>query len=138
MQTKLSRVYQDLHSRSMKHITHYHQDLNKWDYLAIADNPDRPFLHFTRPTGTTIICFYEAEWYPVGQVPYLFGHADKNKILRDKMLTLEYVWKNYDTKEALYFDGNKFKKVDKGQSVEILENYTRSIKSQWRREKNER
>ncbi|KKL91508.1 hypothetical protein LCGC14_1893980 [marine sediment metagenome] len=128
-------TYADLERQSLPLISSYQADLTRIDRECISENPGVPFVHLTRELGTVLIFLWPAdsEGYPAAGVfvPYLFGSADRNHILREKASLLSAA-DNDLTLLRLYFDGQQFRTVTREHARQIIADYTRDIERQWR------
>lgn len=91
-------------------LTFYLEDLDIDEKLILA-NPNVPFIHLTRESGTTLIMMEpcDHEIYPAyGEtVPYLFGFADRYHILNAKKEIFDTYDGYQNTKlSILYLNGN--------------------------------
>ncbi|MCK5614027.1 hypothetical protein KAR91_69835 [Candidatus Pacearchaeota archaeon] len=128
-------VYTEIKKKSYPIIEEYRNDLINIDKEWITDNPGVPFLHYTRNWGTHMIVLGPAEGYPkMGElVPYLFGQAGRDHILRQKMESAVYFDKNEKIELIQYYDGETVKTIDKKQALEIVRVYSDKIhKEFWR------
>jgi hypothetical protein len=117
----------------------YRDDLEKHDREAIEANPGVPFIHWTRRNGTHITFLPEADTYPRDgvTVPYLFGHADRWHILREKDCNARFFLDPcYEDTTAgamvVYFDGRRLSEVTVTKALEIVKVYQRRIEAEWR------
>ena len=125
---------QELHAElveiSLPYISHYKDDLLKHDKTQLEMYPERPFLHFTGDTGTHMMTLWFLRDYPKGydRVPYLFGTADKEHMLRELTSTVNCLERCNRTDLILYFDGIKLHVIDYEKSKSIVAEYTRKMK----------
>jgi len=128
-------VYDELAARSLPLIEHYHEDLTKIDRQWIEDHPGVPFIHATRNYGTYIVELYPADdpfWPPKGEkVPYLFGHADREHILRQAAGTARYIQKHEHILLVLYYDGQSLREITPEEAVRIAEIYEQVVRWAW-------
>lgn len=102
----MDKTYDLLVSKCLPFMWHYQNDLLEIDQRLIASHPGVPFFHWTRDCGTHIAFMHEPDWtgWPAKgvKVPYLFGHADREHILRGEALgTAEYLARNYTEDKIL-------------------------------------
>jgi len=86
-------IYEQLAAQVRPVLTHYRDDLEKWDREAIEEkHVGVPFLHWACSSSTHIVLLIAADSYPpAGQyVPYLFGTADREHILKQAMEYAKY------------------------------------------------
>ncbi len=128
-------VYEELQEMSLPLLEAYETDLTH-DKNWIEENPGVPFMHYTRATGTHLISLGSAGSYPPPgtRVKYLFGTADREKILQDKLEIQDWFESpvRKPPKLILHYDGRMLKQVTLGKAREIVEDYIRTIKSQWK------
>jgi hypothetical protein len=124
----------DLHAElveiALPYISSFHDDLLKHDKSQLEMYPERPFLHFTGDTGTHMITLLFLRDYPKGyeRVPYLFGTADKEHILKEFTSTVNCLERCNRTDLILYFDGIKLKVITYERAKSIVAEYTRKMK----------
>jgi len=128
-------VYEQLHEMSLPLLEAYETDLMKHDKDWIEANPGIPFMHYTRATGTHLISFSLAGSYPPPgtRVKYLFGTADREKILQDKLEMQDWFESTVrkPPKLILHSDGQILTQMTLHKAREIVENYVRAIRSEW-------
>lgn len=131
-------IYTELEAACLPLIQHYHNDLLKWDKEMLEEFPDCPFLHYTNEFGTHIIMLPAADdecYPPRGKfVPYLFGTADRDHILREKLSMAEYHTRAANCPERFtvhHFDGRQLRKITVAKGVDLAKEYVRSIEHQW-------
>ena len=92
----------------------YETDLSH-DKDWIEENPTTPFMHYTRATGTHLIPLNPSDTYPPAgtKVKYLFGMADREKILQGKLEMQD--WFENALREqprlSLHYDGRTLQPV---------------------------
>lgn len=135
-------------------LTFYLDDLNI-DEKLILTNPNVPFIHLTRESGTTLIMMepWDHEIYPpYGEtVPYLFGFADRYHILNAKKEIFDTYDDYQNTKlSILYLNGNmvvtelnptfedKFYRRIMDTNREILSRHWNTVFEAWEAIKNQR
>lgn len=123
-------------------VTHFRDDLMKHDRNSIENNPELPFLHWTRATGTDLQFLLPSnhpDFPPAGQeTPYLFGTASRVHLSQVPSEVARY-W-NRPGSECLavhHFDGQRLHKITTAQAVEIASRYARQIQREWDRPVNE-
>ena len=128
-------VYEQLHEMSLPLLEAYESDLMTQDKDWIEVNPGIPFMHYTRATGTHLISFSLASSYPPPgtRVKYLFGTADREKILQEKLEMQD--WFENALREpprlTLNYDGRTLQVVTLSKAREILEDYARATRAEW-------
>lgn len=129
-------LYQELENQVLPTLEAYQTDLTTHDRQFIKDNPGLPFLHYSRAYGTTIIPFITADKYPAKyeQVPYLFGHADREHILSDAKVgqAIYHAKPQNGSFTCRYFNGTKLKIISCEQGVKIAKEYARQIRAEWK------
>ena len=128
-------TYERLYALASPVLKSYRDDLEKHDREAIEENPSVPFLHWTRESGTYISFLPPADTYPAKDVyvPYVFGTAEREHLLREKVSMAEFcVNPCYsNAKLVLYFDGLHFQKITAEKAVEISKEYRKHIQAEW-------
>lgn len=132
-------AYAELERLTLPLIEHYHADLTTHDKREIAANPGTPFLHWTSDFGTHLIFLPPASEYPkFGEtVPYLFGHAGREHVLREKVNMAEHFTKPANSPHKYtchYFNGFTVRCVSVQRAVEIAKAYSRPIEVEWHNE----
>lgn len=113
-------------------VKFYRSDLGI-DREMIEKNPNTPFIHAARDTGTYLILMIAAiDYPPVGQdVPYIFGSADRDHLLRGKVCTVKVATEDGATKAIHYFDGSTLKQINPDEAIAIITGYEAQIKRSW-------
>lgn len=126
-------TYKQVEKKSLPLIKAYYNDLIRLDREAIEKNPGTPFLHFTGDTGTYLFLMIPAEDYPAkGEtVPYLFGEADRNHILRQYLKTVECMKTSNRQDLILYFNGKRLIKINQERAESIARKYEDKIWRDW-------
>lgn len=122
-------VHTELVKQASPFITMYRDDLIKHDKTEIESYPGRSFLHFTGDTGTVMITLYQKEDYPekFEVVPYLFGHADRWHILKQKKDLIKHLPTCNKMDLILYYNGKTLKAIQYQNAVDIIGDYNRSM-----------
>lgn len=132
-------IYAALFQRVSGHIRDYRKDLEVHDRDLILANPETPFLHWTRPTGTNIEFLFgpaAAVFPPKGQtVPYLFGHANRVDLTRKPSEVAEYFQRQQDV-IVHHFDGERLRPLSLEAAVETARNYSRQVQAVWHQREN--
>ncbi len=139
----MSKIYQQLHALVRSRLLAYETDLETHDKEAIETSPGVPFLHWTRDSGTEIVMLWDMKsdvWPMYGvQVPYLFGTADRNHMLDQKIAIAEWHLRTPsggDNKYIChYYDGVRIMPVTCAKAVEIAKEYARPIRRHWEQER---
>lgn len=133
-------VYEQVREKSLPIIKAYYNDLIEHDKRAIEENPGVPFLHFTGDTGTYLFLMIPAEDYSAkGEVvPYLFGKADRNHILRQFPKTVEHMKQVNRQDLILYFSGKRLIEISQGRAEHIARRYADKIWRDWVRMEKEK
>lgn len=128
-------TFQQLSDRVKPLIRAYESDLEH-DRAIIARNVGVPFLHWTGESGTHIVMLISAdsEFFPkAGQeVPYLFGHSDRNQ-LAGKPLEFAQAMGKFNYPTVHYFDGYSLHKITQQRAEEIARIYRAHCLDQFRR-----
>ena len=129
-------VYEELQKMSLPLLEAYETDLVTHDKNWIEVNPGIPFMHYTRATGTHLISFSLADSYPPPgtRVKYLFGTADREKILQDK-LEMQDLFESpvrIPPKLILHCNGRILTQVTISKARKIVEDYVCAIRSEWK------
>lgn len=105
----------------------YHKDLLEHDKNEILKHDkNTAFIHFTRKTGTHLVCFVPASKYPKkGEtVKYLFGQSNREKILHGRTIgMIKYIRREYQNNLIHFFDGYALQQVTLEQAVCCLRSY---------------
>ena len=119
-------IHEKLVEKALPHIEAYQDDLLVHDKTELDNYPGRRFLHFTGNTGTNIITLYWLEDYPKKDewVPYLFGTADRQHILKGISETLKCMPNCNRMSLILHYDGKDLKIITYNQAKEIVSDYT--------------
>jgi len=129
-------VYEELQAISLPLLEAYETDLLTHDKNWIEANPGIPFMHYTRATGTHLISFSLAGSYPPSgtRVKYLFGTAEREKILQDKLEMQDWFESTVrrPPKLTLHYDGRILTQVTIRKAREIVEDYVCAIRSEWK------
>ncbi len=129
-------TYDQLFALCEHHIVAYRDDLVKHDKAWLEDHPGIPFLHFTRDYGTHLIALFPADsptWPAPGVVvPYLFGTADREHILRETVTACDYCTDNSPHLLTMHFDGKKFHHITDQNTKDIAIDYTRRVEHAWK------
>lgn len=125
--------YHTLKAACLPHITAYHDDLLVHDLRAINEKPGCPFIHLTRDYGTYLTMLIPAADYPPQgkEVPYLFGHADRQHILKEVANSIEYGRKHHPEALLHHFDGKRLHRISHTQAAAIVEAYQKAIRREW-------
>jgi len=131
-------IFEELKEKSLPFIEAYHDDLLKHDGNHIANNPNRRFIHFTGSTGTYLVTFLKFEDYPKPgeRVPYLFSVAGRDHILSQIKVVVDCMQDCNRMELIMYFDGQRLKQITYDKAKEITEEYTRHMKSKFRKGRN--
>ena len=122
-------------------VNDYRGDLLKHDRREIEEFPQRKFLHFARESGTMMVTLGDQADYPAKgiRVPYLFGHADREQILRDKRSSVKYALDHEGYSKAInYFNGSRVVKVSAEKAWSLVNNYVDGILAGWNKRNNYR
>ena len=139
MKTVSSRLqancYPELRRKVRKLIQAFHCDLDKYDRDILKAIDPTPYLHFTRELGTHLIVLRSASDYPKAgeQIPYLFGTADREHILRSGMSIFECIDRERNTLAVHHFDGAKLHEIDMDKAKRVLQDYMDDVRRQWQR-----
>jgi hypothetical protein len=132
-------IYAALFQRVSGHIRDYRKDLEVHDRDLILANPETPFLHWTRPTGTNIEFLFgpdAAVFPPKGQtVPYLFGHTNRVDLTRKPFEVAEYFQRQQNV-IVHHFDGQRLRPLSLEAAVETARNYSRQVQAVWHQREN--
>jgi len=126
-------VYMQLKEKASPFIKSYRDDLVKHDREFLRKNPGVPFLHFTGETGTHLIQL-DTNGYPKKseRVPYLFGTATREEILKCQMSVVPAMEHRYGRgKLAMYFDGTRLREISYRRAAIIARDYEERVLSQW-------
>jgi len=128
--------YKELEKAALPHIAAYHNDLLVHDKEFIDENPGLPFLHFTGETGTHLFPFWKSEKFPKAgeEVKYLFGYADRERILESEMSVIPDMKTRYGRdKLAMYFDGKRLREISYKRATLLAFEYQTRLIQEWRK-----
>ena len=134
-------IFDQLYKKSEKFVQHYRTDFEH-DKKSIKENPGARFIHIAISTGTSLTLFRnDLSYFPKkGElVPYLFGTAARERILKDSVYEIEYYSKNYGNDHLYkihYFDGKKLIKIDFKKAIELKNQYLAKVTNIWENETN--
>ena len=130
----MNKIFKDLVGNSLHLMTDYTDDLMKHDKKTLEDNPGVPFLHFTRATGTGLIMLSTKNWPRKGEtIPYLFGSADRNHLLKELENTAQHYRGN--SRLIQHYDGNMLHIISHDEAMFIVDALQYEIMKGWREEK---
>ena len=135
----MTTIYEQLEAECLPLIERHHNDLTVIDRQCIEANPGVPFLHWTRSCGTTIVFLpshTDTDAYPPYgvRVKYLFGTADREHILKEKVGMAEYHTRPANSPEGYscrYYDGTRMRCLSVQKAVEVAKAYAKPIEAQW-------
>lgn len=133
---KQKTAYIQLKEAILPHMTAYQTDLTKIDRQLLRQNPGARFLHWARETGTHIVFLRDAADYPAPgeHVPYLFGTADRHKLLNEAVTMAEYFLNPLNPVVRVhYFCGRKLRQITPDQALEIARDHRQRIEAEWKR-----
>ena len=137
-------IFEQLKELVLPHLEAFENDLLVHDKTTIESRPGCRFLHWTRATGTELAMLPDADdecFPPAGQrVPFLFGTADREHILRTPAIL---AWTHNKPNGVqpllvLYFNGKTLLTIDAKKAQRIAEQYQATVQNTWNREKRER
>jgi hypothetical protein len=128
-------VYKQLAAACLPLIEAYRDDLTRHDKASIEKDPELPFLHWTRSCGTTLVHLEPQDPLPKrGQrVPYLFGSADREHIVRQVAKVAELFCRENQPEPLTvhWFDGVKLRRISAKRALEVAHEYRRRLFDQW-------
>ena len=131
-------TYEQVKAKADPWIKMYRKDLLVHDKNAIEGAPGMPFLHFTGETGTHIEFMPGPEDYPKKgeRVKYLFGTADRQHILDQRVKCVKHMPKLTRQDVVLFYPGGNFNVRDISQEMAngIINDYRREIQLHWEKE----
>lgn len=131
-------IFNQLQAAALPLMEHYQEDLTKHDRRSITESfPGIPFIHGTRKTGTYIETMLPADdprWPRAGErIPYLFGTADREQILRGQTACVDnedrgasHTWHHYD--------GRSLRKITHAEALKIWKAYERRTLATWQQQ----
>jgi hypothetical protein len=127
--------YRDLERACLPLMSGYQSDLTKHDRAEIESTPDVPFLHYTRAQGTHLVRLLPNELLPSkGKiVPYLFGTADREHIVKQVLKITELFCKpsGLDALAVHYFDGKRLHKITADKAHSVARDYAYDLYALW-------
>ena len=126
-------IYDEVEEKALPLIKAYQNDLLVHDRKTMTENPETPFLHFTGDTGTYLVLMIPGSDYPnAGEtVPYFFGKADRDRILRGKVTLVVHAKQTNRQDLILYFDGEKLSEVTQEKAELVIWKYQKRILREW-------
>ena len=132
---KEHRIFKKLVIKSLPLMTNYIKDLLTHDkeQLDKLDN-SIPFIHFTRKMGTGLIILSSDNWPARGEtIPYIFGTADRNHLLREVKNTANHYKSNCVLIQ--FYDGNKLHVMSHDEIMCLVDTFQHETISKWSKEK---
>lgn len=128
-------VFEQLFTSTQSIVAYYRTDFQH-DEKEITAAPGVPFLHFAYECGTHLIMLHPAEspsWPAEGvEVPYLFGQADRHRILRGiRFYHLAVVHNHRNDGRWTYYDGTLLAEVTAEKARSIIDEYVRNTEVAW-------
>lgn len=135
----METIFNQLFKKSTKQVEHYRTDFEH-DKKSIEENPGAKFIHIARSTGTSLVIFREdlSELPKKGEmVPYMFGTANRDRILKNSVYEIEYYSKegNEDKYLIHYYNGKKWIKIDFKKAIQLKNDYLNKVFQIWEQEK---
>ena len=133
-------IFEQLHAKTKNFVKHYATDFQH-DKKSIEENPKARFVQIARSTGTSLSLFRtDLTHVPKKDemVPYLFGTAGRERILKDSVFEIEYYSQNNGNDELYkihYFDGKKLIKIDFKKAIQLKNEYVNNVLQIWENEK---
>lgn len=134
-------VYKTLFEAVDKTVEAFRDDLEviDRDLIAALDKCDK-FLHFAGECGThmAVLCPADSDYFPaVGkEVPYLFGHADRDHVLNGNVVIVECMLKGKGGHPLVhYYDGRSLSRVTHEQALRIAKDHQERVRCAWRAER---
>lgn len=134
--------YQQLFAAVSDHVECFCTDLTKHDRQAIEAYPTLPYLHWARSCGTTLLFLPPIDddsWPKYGErVKYLFGSADRDHVLDQKIVVAKYHTIKSNSPESFrchHFDGSRLRAITVDAAVVVAERYAVKIRETWRIER---
>jgi hypothetical protein len=115
---------------AMKTVKNYTSDL---DIDIATMNSGIPYLFFLRENGSHKVGLTPFEHYPPAGVtlPYLFGTVDRQHLLNEARVILDFSIRNGNTKHILYFNGKEVLRVTLDEATELIETYMSDMQEQF-------
>lgn len=128
-------AWYELKARCKPLLEAYHRDLLVSDRRRIIQHWGVPYLHWTRPTGTSLehLHSHNSEAFPAKgiRIPYLFGTADRDHVLRSVSLIAETEQRMGSSILVQHFDGHSLKVIDYKTAIEIAHKHVRMVRYAW-------
>ena len=122
-------------------ITAFRDDLHKHDRAALEADPESPFIHITRETGTVYVRMIPAEAYPgPGElVKYIFSHVGRDHILDGGRHMIDHEAREHQNggrRHWLHCEPTRgtVKEITPEQATRIYDEYRQRIRRQWRQQ----
>ncbi len=132
----MQTIFETLKTKTESFVKHYKTDFEH-DKKGIETSNGCPFVHIARNYGTNIVFFRTdlSELPKKGEsVPYMFGTAKREQIIKDMVCAIEYFAKQNDNYLIHYFDGKKLTKIDFKKAIDLKNAYLNRVFSTWERE----
>ena len=134
--------YDSLFARVTDTVTDWRTDLEAdREWIEDPANAGVPYIHVARPWGTDIVGLYPAgdsRWPSTGErIPFLFGTADREHILRTAEVTVSYRLKHDEQHAARwhYWNGcGTLREISGERALAIIRQYVAKTLAQWARE----
>jgi hypothetical protein len=127
-------VFEQLLRRISPIVKHYRTDLEV-DERLIGAHPGEQFLHWARECGTTLQFLFGAdhESYPGKgvEVPYLFGTADRDHILRQSSSIAICEQRAGSSRIVHHYDGRQLRQISIQDAIDIAHVHVRRVRYQW-------
>ena len=125
--------YEKLFNATTDKVEHYRTDFDI-DKKTLEHYPDFPFIHVAREMGTHLHIMFPSthpEWPEAGiSVSYLFGRANRERMLESTMANVEYTCKD-PSNVIHYLENGELTKVTGEQAIEIWRTYIKQVKTEW-------
>ncbi len=128
--------YYELVEKCRPFILAFEDDLLKHDKKVLEEYPPHPYIHIARECGTWLFPLPPADspYFPEKgeRVPYLFGTADREHILKQ---ATECLTGNTIAETALlvnHFDGKELRTVSLWTAINIAKRHKEYVLNQWR------
>ena len=125
-------VYNKIKKNSLPLMTDYEGDLVEHDYNNIINSEKCSFLHFTRKMGTYLIKLSTVD-YPAENrtIPYLFGTADRNHLLKQIITMVDYHKTNCVMVQYYNHNADTVDIISIDDALSIAQAYTRLVINRW-------
>lgn len=133
---ELPTVYEQLVKLCEGTLKDYRNDLLVHDKDWLSKHPNVDFIHICRASGTHIVDMPNKSEYPEKgiKIPYLFGVADRNHLVAQKLECTKTLAKLYPNATYRLIRDNRIKVITSQEAISIVNNYCKMLQKQFETE----